>query len=217
MEKNTVMTPNERREKEREEVREKFLRAARTVFLELGYAGTTMRKISLEAGYTTGALVHHFKDKDTLLMALCAADFLSLRREFDRISQIDNTLERLRELGRTYVEFAQKYPNHYKLMFMTEHPNPRIEERGIAKGDPDEDAYAFLRQAVEAARAQGKFRPEYDDADLVAQVLWSGMHGIVALEMTHGKDEWTAWRPINVRTNVMVEALLRGLTKPGED
>jgi AcrR family transcriptional regulator len=216
MKKNNVMTPNERRERERDAARARILDAAREVFVELGFEATTMRRVAQRAGYTTGALVHHFRDKESLLMALCAADFLSLRREFDRIARIENSVARLRELCRSYVGFARKYPNHYQLMFMTIHPNTPVEERGIVKGNPDEDAYAFLRQTVEAARQAGKFRPEYDDADLLAQVLWSGIHGVIALEMTHGQDVWTAWRPFDERARVMSEALLRGLMRPEE-
>jgi AcrR family transcriptional regulator len=205
------MKASERREKDRDLVRMRLLDAAREVFIEHGYEGATMRRIADRAGYTTGALVHHFKDKESLLLALCELDFLALGREFERLKQIRDPLERLREIGRVYCEFALRNPNHYRLMFMTSHPHHDPAELHIERGNPDQDAYAFLRTAVAEAIAAGRFRPECSDPDLVAQVLWSGVHGIVALHMTHACDPWPNWRPVEQRAELLIEALLRGL------
>lgn len=51
-------TPNSRGE---------ILEAAKRVIAQKGIIGASMRAIALEAGVTTGAIVHHFKDKSELL------------------------------------------------------------------------------------------------------------------------------------------------------
>ena len=48
--------------------RDLILDAAKRVIEERGITGATMRAIALEAGLTTGAIVHHFKDKGELLL-----------------------------------------------------------------------------------------------------------------------------------------------------
>lgn len=48
--------------------RDLILEAAKRVIEERGITGATMRAIALEAGLTTGAIVHHFKDKSELLL-----------------------------------------------------------------------------------------------------------------------------------------------------
>src|SRR5690349_879215 len=113
-----TLTPKERREKERQEVRAKLLEAARAEFVERGFEAATTRRIAERAGYTTGALFFHFKDKGTMLRELCDADFKSLREAFgEQIARIADPVERLKAIGRSYLDFAVSYPNHYRLMF----------------------------------------------------------------------------------------------------
>jgi AcrR family transcriptional regulator len=206
------MTPKERRERERQEVRAKLLEAARAEFVERGFEAATTRRIAERAGYTTGAVFFHFKDKETMLRELCDADFRALREAFGgQVARIADPRERLKAIGRAYLEFAGAYPNHYRLMFMTPHPDQDPEGSAIERGNPEEDAYAFCRDAVSGAMGEGAFRPEFTDPDLIAQVLWSGIHGIAALSLTKGQDPWIPWRPLGDRAEVLLEALLRGL------
>ncbi|MEQ8860847.1 MAG: TetR family transcriptional regulator C-terminal domain-containing protein [Pseudomonadales bacterium] len=50
-----------------EQRRRDFVDAAYETILEKGLAGTTVRAVAKKAGYTTGALVHYFGDKDELI------------------------------------------------------------------------------------------------------------------------------------------------------
>ena len=47
--------------------RRDFIAAAYAIIMEEGLANTTVRAIAKKAGYTTGALVHYFTDKDELI------------------------------------------------------------------------------------------------------------------------------------------------------
>jgi AcrR family transcriptional regulator len=47
--------------------RKDFIAAAHDSILEEGLAKTTIRSVAKRAGYTTGALVHYFADKDELI------------------------------------------------------------------------------------------------------------------------------------------------------
>jgi AcrR family transcriptional regulator len=53
-----------------EQTRERILECARQEFLENGYAGANLRRISDNAKATTGALYAHFKNKEELFDAL---------------------------------------------------------------------------------------------------------------------------------------------------
>jgi AcrR family transcriptional regulator len=44
-----------------------FIEAAYATIIEEGLANTTIRAVARKAGYTTGALVHYFGDKDELI------------------------------------------------------------------------------------------------------------------------------------------------------
>ena len=57
-----------------EERRSQLLAAARKLFLKQGYRGTSTDQISRQAGLTKGALYHHFRTKEDILMALMHDD-----------------------------------------------------------------------------------------------------------------------------------------------
>jgi len=208
------MGVRERRERERLETREKILEAARELFIAEGYDGVSMRKIAEKIEYSPTAIYVHFADKDELFLEICHEDFRRLAHAFTAIGKIADPVERLRKIGQAYVEFGLKNPNHYRTMFMTPHPpilksNP--EERG--KGNPEEDAYEFLRATVAEAIAAGVFRDHLKDSDLVAQTMWAGVHGVISLHIAKCEDAWVSWRPLKKRADVMLDAQLHGLLK----
>lgn len=207
------MGPRERRAREREEIRTLILDAARDLFVNEGFEAVTMRRIAEKIEYSPTAIYFHFKDKESLLQEICDNDFAALAKEFALVAGISDPVERLRRTGHAYIDFGLHYPNHYRLMFMTPHPAKPPHESRVARGNPEEDAYAFLKQMVGQAIAQGRFRAEYADVELVSQVVWSGVHGIISLEIAKCNDDWVDWRPLADRARVLVDVLIDGLKK----
>jgi AcrR family transcriptional regulator len=203
-----------RRKKQQDELRAKILDAARELFIAQGVEAVTMRKVADKIGYTATTLYNHFEDKDALLRALCDADFGALQESFREIGEIADPIDRLRRLGEAYIGFAIRYPSHYRLMFMT----PRVPRdvdcpHEIERGNPDEDAYAFVRATAAEALEAGLFREDYQDPDLLSQVFWSGVHGVAALHLIMGHDTWVRWRPVEEVARTAVELMIRGLVR----
>jgi len=210
------MGVKERREREKTETREIILDAARELFITEGYEGVSMRKVAEKIEYSPTAIYVHFKDKDDLFHELCHEDYARLAAEFQSAKLPGDPIERIRAIGRTYINFGLHYPNHFKLMFMT--PNPHkfseLDERDKdVKGNPEKDSYAFLMQTVHEALAMGVFRDELKNADLIAQTLWAAVHGVVSLQIAKHNDAWVDWQPIEDRVQVMLDSTLRGLLK----
>jgi len=203
--------PRERREREREEIRTRILDAARDLFLTEGYDAVTMRRIADRIEYSPTAIYFHFRDKDALIRELCDTDFRTLAQQFTAITAITDPVERLRLTGLAYFDFASNYPNHYRLMFMTPHPPIDPEQMSIERGDPQEDAYAFLKHVVGACIATGRVRDEYADVELMSQTMWAGVHGVVSLQIAKCNDPWVEWHPIKKRVETMIDLLLRGM------
>ena len=109
----------ERREREREEVRQKILDAARELFMSEGYEKVTMRRIAEAIEYSPTAIYLHFEDKDDLVLALCREDFGRLLAVFEKAELPRDPVDRIRQLGRAYARFGLENPNHYRFMFMT--------------------------------------------------------------------------------------------------
>ncbi len=211
------MGVKERREREKLETREKILDAARELFIAEGYEGVSMRRIADKIEYSPTAIYVHFKDKDELFLEICHQDFRRLAQTFLAIGKIADPIERLRKTGHAYIDFGLKNPNHYRTMFMT--PHPPILEKDLAlegKGNPEEDAYEFLRVTVAEAIKAGAFRDDLKDADLVAQTMWAGVHGVISLHIAKSEDPWIPWRSLKRRAETILDGLLRGLLKPEE-
>jgi AcrR family transcriptional regulator len=206
-----------RRKQQQDELRAKILDAARELFVAHGVEAVSMRKVAEKIGYTATTLYNHFEDKDALLRALCEADFGALDESFARIGRISDPIERLRKLGQAYIEFALRYPSHYRFMFMTPQPPKDGEEpcSGVRHGDPDRDAYTFARATVVEALASGLCRDEYRDADLLAQVFWSGVHGVASLHLIKGEDQWVEWRPVEELARTAIDLIIAGLVRNG--
>jgi AcrR family transcriptional regulator len=202
----------ERRERERDLVRTKILDAARELFAQHGYEGVSMRRIAEKIEYSPTVIYQHFEDKEALIKELCYADFAALAEELQATLHIPDSIERLRTCGEEYVHFAIANPNHYRLMFMTPHPvTGDEEERQENQGKPESDAYALVRLLVQMAADDGRLRDAHADVDLVAQTLWAGLHGVIALHIVFDCDAWTPWRPLADRTRAMLDTLSGGL------
>jgi AcrR family transcriptional regulator len=213
------MGVKERREREKSEMRASILDAARAMLLREGYESVSMRKLAEAIEYSPAAIYAYFPDKESLFREMCREDFGRLSSEFLELAELEDPVQRIREAGRVYIRFAAEFPNHYRLMFMTSHP-PEIQpdETDLqTMGDPEKDGFAFLKSSVVQAIQRGCFRPELTDSDLIAQVLWAGVHGVASLQITHKDDPWIDWRPLDERSRLMVDSLLRGMLRnPGE-
>lgn len=205
------MPPKHKSAVERQEARARILDAARELFVEKGVDAVTMREIAKQLDCSATAIYLHFRDKESLIRELCDTDFMALAQEMHAMEQIVDPLERLRMLGIGYARFALTYPNHYRLMFMAPQLGCNVEESGIEAGNAEQDAYAFLQQVVAEAYTSGCFREGLDDPELISQILWSGIHGLCALEITMRSGNWLDWRPFEQRLEMMQDTLMRGL------
>jgi AcrR family transcriptional regulator len=201
----------ERRERERIDTRQKILNAARELFVRLGYEATTMRALAQAIEYTPTAIYHHFDSKEALLTELSMLDFRALAAALQRIGKIEDPVERLRRMGVAYVEFGMSHPMQYQFMFMTRRPAEA--HMAVVHGDPSEDAYAFLRETCAETIAAGRLRPEFQDAEEVAQMAWAAMHGVVALHIAKGDDQAIPWRDARETAAHACAALMRGLLR----
>ncbi len=207
----------DRRQRQKESLRASILDAARELFVEHGYDAVTMRKIAEKIEYSPTAIYQYFTDKESLVQELCANDFLILASAFGRLAGIADPIERLRQMGEEYVRFARTNPNQYRFMFMVPHPHHtwHNEARQSDRGNPNRDAYTFLKWTCTQAIEQGRVRPDLRDPDVGAQLVWGAMHGVIALHIAMGEDEWVEWQPLEELGASMIETLIRGITLPG--
>jgi AcrR family transcriptional regulator len=206
------MGVKERRQRERTQVREKILDAALEVFAKDGAEGVTMRALADAIEYSPPVIYAHFRDKEAIIQELCYRQLRSLAQQFANFGALD-PVERLRHIGYVYADFAVDHPSHFRFLFLVPHVVSTDAEE-LAKDDPERNAYAFLKQTVKDGLAADVFRPEYTDAEELAQILWGSAHGFVALQNIKGLNDWIDWRDARTSAHRLIDATLTGLVKP---
>jgi AcrR family transcriptional regulator len=201
----------ERRALARDTVRTRILDAARELFVRDGIEAVTMRAIAKRIEYTPTTIYHHFRDKHTLLEELCLLDLGSLAHAFQRIGRIEDPIDRLRRIGLAYIDFAVDHPSHYRFMFMT--PKPELAAVAEAAASPDQNAYMILLETVRDGIAAGRYRPEFDDPQQLAQLMWGGLHGIVSLQIVKAEEPWVEWRDVRETARAMIDLSMRGVLR----
>lgn len=207
------MPPKIKTDAERQQLRTLIIDAARELFVAHGVEAVTMREIAKRIGYSATSIYLHFADKESLIRAICDTDFLALATALKNILDIADPVARMHALADGYARFALAYPNHYRLMFMTPHPPYQPETSSLQQNNPEQDAYFQLKTVVNEVFIAGKFKPEFNDPELIAQTIWAGVHGVCSLEIVMAQDSWVSWRDISTRLQTMQTVMVSGFMR----
>ena len=107
--------------------REQILEATAACLQELGYDGTTIRRIAKQLDCAVGSIYRYFDDKRALLAAVVQARFEPVLERIEQDAPLDSVAD-------LYIQIATDQPELYRLMFWlacigrTTHTNtmPRI-------------------------------------------------------------------------------------------
>jgi len=205
------MGANERRARERTEMRSRILDAARELFAMEGYDAVTLRKVADSIEYCPATIYKYFKDKEEMVRALVAEDVAALMDAFRPSMAKQTPLERLRSFGLTYIDMGLTQQNHYRLMFMTPllpGDDPMHQEK---RNDPQMDSYGLFLSVVQECVDAGAFQQQYRDAEFIAQTLWAALHGVVSLHIALGDKGAIDWRPTRERAVFLHDLVMQGL------
>jgi AcrR family transcriptional regulator len=202
------MGSKQRREREKEELRQEILDAARELFVNEGYENVSMRRVAEKIEYSPTTIYLYFEDKAALLFAICEETFAKLAKKMETIYKShDDPVTALKEGCRAYCEFGLKNPNHYRVTFML-HSGLRVgSEHYMREGSMGMKAYSCLRNAVEECVRQKRFKDT--DVDAITQMLWAGGHGITSLLITKPDFPWVSKNGLIAR---MIDTMIEGLT-----
>ncbi|RKR45911.1 TetR family transcriptional regulator [Paraburkholderia sp. BL17N1] len=129
-----VMGIAERKNRQKQALRERILDAARRIVMREGFAALSMRKIADAIEYSPATLYLHFASRDEIAQALCAEGYAQLLQTFVPLAGIADPAERLKALGRAYVAFGVAHPETYRLIFMEDPSYTGAALGGVAKG-----------------------------------------------------------------------------------
>jgi AcrR family transcriptional regulator len=196
----------ERKERQRAELREQILAAARAIVFEEGYQALTMRKIAEAIEYSPATIYLHFENREAIGRQLCAEAFEKLLSYMVPVGAITDPAERLRAFGRAYARFGFENPEWYKLIFMTDEKYlvELFGEKPHADGG-GQRAFDLIVDTVRECIATGAIAEQ--DPVLLGEAMWSGVHGIVSLQLTCEK---VLDSPVDRIVETLVVALTKG-------
>ncbi len=169
---------SERKEREREEMKTMITTAAMKMFLEDGYAKTSIRNIADSIEYSPGTIYLYYKDKDELLYEVQRQAYHKLLEAFKSGAVSKNPLERLEQMGKTYVSFGLENPELYDLMFIIRAPTNVDEKLHENNGG---DTLNFLVSCLEECMKSNLLI--FKDIHQATLQIWSMVHGLVSLNI----------------------------------
>lgn len=143
-------------------LRAALISAARTMLEEERAEAIGLRQVARAAEVSPAAPYRHFDSREALLAAVAAQGFEELSDALGSVGKSDLVL-----LGETYLDFARKNPNLYRLMFGSAID---LKEHADLK-NASENAFGRLKQAVAQA----------SDPEIAAFAAWSLVHGLAML------------------------------------
>lgn len=161
-----------------------------------GYGHLTLEQVARDAGYTRGALYHQFKDKQDLVLAVCAWFRETYRQEVARfVEQEPDPVAALLTLARGHAVFCRRevarVPIALRLEFSgRDHPVGREVERNYAA------LLTHCAQLIDAGRAAGAIPPGRPTEALALAFVGALEGTVIALSGRVPDDELFAARAV---------------------
>jgi len=176
----------ERRERERQELRQRILAVARELAGQEGWQAVTIRKVAERVEYSPPTIYEHFASKEAILLELIRDGYGMLLADMQcATAALSDPQERVLGLARAYWEFAWQHPELYQVMhglggvpFCSD--TAAIEAAGSPLLEADA-VFDFTLAALSSLAPQPGCTP--GDLESAVMILWALLHGLVALTM----------------------------------
>jgi AcrR family transcriptional regulator len=200
----------ERKERQKDEIKNEILKASLKLFHEEGYSNVTMRRIAKKIEYSPTTIYLYFKNKDDIFYELHNLGFKKFAESQQKLTSISDPFERLKQHAHAYIRFAIENPEYYDIMFIMRNVGLYLKEN--KDWNHGERTYTFLRTNIEECMKAGYFHNH--SVDVVAFAMWSYVHGIAAI-VIRGRSVNIPEPQINILMQKAVEFIhnLAKLTK----
>ncbi|MFP4445929.1 MAG: TetR/AcrR family transcriptional regulator [Desulfosudaceae bacterium] len=198
--------------------REKIYQAARSLFFQYGYRGTSMAMIAEKAGYSKKAIYLDYRNKDDLFLHLVAEGTAILLEQLLQIPHAELAVdEAIAAFFRVYYDFADQYEEYFKMAFAEATPAVAANTPIALQQRLVDLSRACLDEAVKVARRAieaGIVMPM--DPHEAAGVFLAAATGNIMLAKGAGRILFTS-ETLDQISEKSIRIILRGiLTRPDE-
>jgi AcrR family transcriptional regulator len=177
-----VLSPQERRQRNREEMIAAILDAARAVMREDGVAALNLQEIARRVGMRAPSLYTYFPSKIAIYEALFVLGIRMFRERVEQLIQAHgSSWESIHAALTNSMAFAQEYPELFQLVFQRPVPGFVPSAEGIEEANKlVEISYATMASLMDS----GLIAPGLS-AEQAADLLIALMNGLTALHLAN--------------------------------
>ena len=183
------MGVTERRAREKEELRQEILVAARELFVKEGFANVSMRRIAEKIEYSPTTIYLYFEDKSGLLDCIVEERLQELCNQLEVLDAEAprDPVSSLRFGLRKYVDYWLQHPQDFRVAYMTD----------LRELDPERPwrcqilasaLFDSLRTKVAHCADAGAIGAP--DIELASQSIWAAVYGIISLLVMKPHFPW---------------------------
>jgi AcrR family transcriptional regulator len=204
---------NDRKLRQKEEVRASILETAWEMVVTEGWQSFSIRKIADAIEYSVPVIYSHFENKDAILLEFNRKGFQLLADALIRAKEgTTHPADQIRAMGRAYWDFAFQNKEYYQLMFGLGIPTCETVSKIPAMATFNEVITSTIVAMVPAGQ-----HPPFNPF-LKYQSFWSMLHGLVSINMSSlgrsaGKSEHENL-PLQVLEDVLC-SFIRGIQAAG--
>jgi len=173
------MGVKERKERDRQEMRETILQSAHQLFLDKGFDDISIRNIAEAIEYSPATIYLYFKDKNEIFYALHGEAFKKFNAFMSVIAEVKDPFKRLIKMGERYMEFTFQFPKYYDIMFIMQAPMDC--DKNSEEWKEGEVAHCQLENLVKECQQHGHFKNK--EYKTLSFLIWSTMHGMCSLAL----------------------------------
>ena len=170
---------SERKERQKESLRQNILDASREILLTDGYAKLSMRRIASCIEYSPTTIYLYFKDKDEILYYLSEE---ALEHQFEVMSVAGSNesspVQRLHSVLKAYIDFGLARPDRYKIAYMADISQYVSGASLLGPGKIAQKLHDIVKQRLDDVLTESGCTL---DPESVFQSVWANLHGIVSL------------------------------------
>ena len=193
-------------EAQKKAARRQIQKAAASFYAEHGAAAVSARAVAQRAGVSVGKIYAHFGSLQGLMQSLWMEPIEAINVQLGEMAaEISDPIQRLRALLNAYVEIALARPQLFRGAFLFVRPEtmPRPDREPL-EGTP---FASLLISTIGEGQRLGLLKG--GDARKLAEIVWAGVHGCLALPVNLERLDFIEPEGIAAR---MIDILLRDLS-----
>ncbi len=132
-----------------DELRDQILSTALQMFADKGYFNTSIHDIRKEAGVSTGAIYHHFKNKEALAKSLYESLLIEIDNDINDVCKVHTgSYEKSRAIIKKMFALTMENPITMQFILMAQHREYLPDEPPICSSKPFQSMKNVISEGI---------------------------------------------------------------------